>query len=279
MDTEEKIKFGFNLNFWFLIIPLIAILTVFLFNFSIVKAIDSFLAKSIAEKEEAARPANVEITLVRDSSCGDCYDLMPALEAIKKENVKIISEKNLEISDSEALEIINKFKVTRVPFFVMSGELEKEDSLKTLLGQMGETKENTFVFTKTGAPYVLATSGDVRGRVKITMISDQGCADCYDVTGHDPILQSFGLNTSNQVILDSKQPEGQELIKQYKIKLLPAFILEGDLSEFPQLFAIWSSVGTAEKNNVYIFREGVKQMGTYKDLSTGKIITPEPQSE
>jgi len=33
-------------------------------------------------------------------------------------------------------------------------------------------------------------------------------------------------------------------------------------------------VGTVEKDGTYVFREGVKQMGIYKDLTTNKVIEP-----
>lgn len=278
METQERTQLSFSVSFWLLAILLVINLAVLLFNLGISSTVNSFLQKKIAENQEAARPANLEITVIKDSSCGDCFDLTPAIEAVKKENVKVTAEKTLEITDAEALEIINNLKIVKAPVFILQGELEKNDTLKILLQQMGEIKDNTFTFTKTGTPYILTASGDVRGRMKIVMLADKNCPNCYDVRDHDPILQRFDLNTSNQQILDIGLPEGKEFVGQYKVKLVPTFILFGDLNEFPALLAVWPQVGTAEGDGAYVFREGVKQMGIYKDLGTGKIITPTPEN-
>lgn len=277
MEISIKNKFDLKLNFWFLTIFFIVILAVFLFNLGTVSAVNSFLGKRLAENEEAKRPANLEITVIKDSSCGDCFSVDSILETIKNENVSIISEKNLEAVDAEAIGIINKFKITKVPALLVAGELTKNQKLSDLLSKMGEIRDGTFVLAKIGAPYVLATSGDVRGRVKLTLLSDKSCEECYNVTQHDTILRNFGLNTEDQEIIDINSTEGKKLVKQYKIKLVPTFVLTGEVSEFPALLNVWPSVGTVEEDGSYVFREGVKQMGAYKDLNTGKSITPPPQ--
>lgn len=274
---ETQTKTNFNFNFWFLTIFFVVILTVFIFNLGTVNAVNSFLEKKITENEEAARPANLEIMVIKDSSCEDCFSVNSILEIIKKENVKIISEKKLEATDAEALNLVNQFKITKLPTFFLKGELEKNKNLSAILEQIGEIKDETFIFTKTGVPYVLAASGDVRGRVKLTLLTDVNCEECYDVTQHDAILRSFGLNTGDQKVLDINSTEGKKIAAQYKIKLIPSFVLEGEVNEFSDLLKIWPSVGTIEKDGVYVFREGVKQMGIYKDLSTGKTVTPPPQ--
>lgn len=269
----------FTLNF-----KLIIILTALLFLSLVTGLIisikaNNLLNQKIAETKEAERPAEIEIIGLKESSCPDCYNLTPLLEKIKKENVKIQAEKSLEITSPEGLELIKKFNITKAPSLLITGEIEKIESLKTLWAQIGEIQDNTFILRQIGGPYVLTDSGDVKGRIEITLIEDKNCAECYQATIHQKILQGYGLSSLNPKTLMATSKEGQELIKKYKIKLIPTFILTGDVETYPSLKSIWEKVGTIEKDSSYIFREGVKQMGIYKDLATGQIVKPEPKKE
>src|SRR5665811_2194818 len=97
---------------------------------------------------------------------------------------------------------------------------------------------------------------------------------CYDVANHEIILRQFGVPTQDQQVINSQLSDGKELIAKYKIKLVPTIILTGDVGAYPSLINVWSQVGTIEEDGAYIFREGVKQMGIYKDLTTNEIIKP-----
>jgi hypothetical protein len=89
-------------------------------------------------------------------------------------------------------------------------------------------------------------------------------------------LEQFGINASSQVV-DVKSAIGQALVKAYIIKMVPAFILSGDVKEYPSLVSVWSQVGIVARDGAYVFTTGVPAMGIYKNLTTNKVVTPEPQ--
>lgn len=268
---KKQLGKGFNLNFWLFLILANIFFGGLIIGVGISWRTNALLNKKIAETKEAERPADIDIVILQESNCQDCSDLSPLIEAIKKENVKINSEETVEIASSAGLELVNKYKITKVPTLIISGEIEKEANLKAMWPQLGEVKDNTFILTQVGAPYVLTSSGDVVGRVELIMLTDNSCRECYNVTQHEAILQRLGLKSSKQII-DISSSRGKELVDKYNIKLLPTIILIGDVEVYSSIKSVWSKVGTVEDDGTYVFREGVKQTGTYKDLTTNEIV-------
>lgn len=274
--TKKKYnrKFGFSISFS-LTLALVAIISLAYLSgmFMSLRSILS-LDKKIAEAKETARPADIDIVVLQESSCQDCFNLNPLIDIIKKENVKVNSEKTVEITSSEGMELISKYSITKAPTLVISGEIEKDTRLKAMWPQLGEIKDDTFILRQVGAPYVLTSSGEVKGRIKWVMLTDTSCNECYDVTKHEQILRRFGVPIQDQQVISSQLSDGKELIAKYKIKLLPTIILTGDVEAYSSLIKIWPEVGTIEEDGAYVFREGVKQMGTYKDLTVNEVIKP-----
>ena len=271
-NSSDKSKL--HLNFWLIVIfGAIAAASLF-FGLIFFGQTNVILAKKLDQIKEAARPAELEIVILQDENCPDCFDVSPVVQAIKKTNVKINSEKVVQLSSAEGKELVQKYKITIAPSLIVSGELAKEASLREIWSQLGEVKDNTFVLRQAGAPYVLASSGEIKGRVQTTLLADRNCGECYDVTLHETVLKRFGISKANSKVVDINIGEGAELRKKYNIKLVPTLILEGDVEAYKALTQIWAQVGTVENDGVYILREGVKQMGTYKDLTTGKIVKP-----
>jgi len=267
-------KFNFSISFWLLSILALVIFISSLASFIALNSTNMVLKQKVAATKEAARPANISLTIIQDSSCSDCFDTKEMVAAIKKENVKVISEKILTADSPEAKKLITKFSITKLPTLIIRGELGKNKPFADLLAKIGEIKDKTFVLRNTPAPYVLVQSGKVRGRVEITMLKDNTCTDCYNVKSHLSILKRLGLPVTNQRLVDSSSQIGRKLIRQYKIKLLPTLILSGDLDAYPTLKQIWPRVGTVSSTGTYVFRQGVKGMGVYKDLTTNKVVKP-----
>lgn len=269
-------EFNFDFNSW-LIIGSSAIIFISLVISLIVSGQTSILLnKKLAETKEQDRPAELEIVVLKDSKCQDCFDVQPLVDAIKKENTKINSEKTVEVESAEGAELVSKFNIAKVPTLIVTGEVQKDPNLKALWERMGEVKDNnTFILRQVGAPYVLASSGEVKGRIKVIMLTDKSCSECYQVTNHEVILRQFGLSLNDKETIDRDSADGQGLVSKYQIKFLPTLILIGEVGAYPTLKAVWPQVGTVEKDGTYVFREGVKQMGVYIDLTTNQVVKPE----
>jgi hypothetical protein len=261
---------------------IIAIVAVFVINVGIILADKNAAKEKIDSALELNRPANVSLTVIKDSSCTDCADILPFVSAIKNTNVKIIKEETFEAGSAEAKDLINKFGIQKLPSFVITGEINKNEGVKKLLSQIGLIKDDTFKLTYFIAPYLDLASNEVRGKVTATFITDKTCTECYDINPFKQILSSsVGMTKPNVVTLDRGDKDAQVLINRYKIQSVPVFILTGEVSDYPSLTGVWLQIGTLEKDGAWVLRD-IKKVNpslVYRDLTTGQIIKPEaPES-
>lgn len=239
---------------------------------------NNVLNKKLAETAEADRPANLELVMLTDKTCANCFDTTAILNQMEKENIKIDSRQILDKDSAEGKELIAKFAIKKLPTFLLKGELTKNSVLSNFFSQAGDIIENTFVFRQVGGPYFDTATGKVKGKVNLVLITDVTCTECYDVAQHEAILKQFGITTLAK-IADTKSDLGRALVKAYAIKMVPAFVLSGDVKEYPRLTSVWSQVGFVARDGAYVFTKGVPFMGAYKDLTTNKVVTPVPGTD
>lgn len=257
---------------------IIAIIVVFSINIGIILASKKAVKDKADATEEAKRPANISLTIIKDSSCADCADIAFFINAIKKTNSTINKEEIFEAGSSEAKKLISELEIKKLPTFIVKGEVSKNDDLAKLLSQIGEVKNDTFKFNYVVAPYLDLASNSVKGKVTVTFISDKTCKECYDPSPFRQILaNNLGMFNPAIVSLDKSDRAARDLIAKYKIEAAPMFVLAGEISEYPNLVGIWLQIGTLEKNGIYILRD-IKKVNpnlVYRDLKTGKIVKPE----
>ena len=258
-------------------ILIIAIVFIFAINVGIITASKKTVKEKTDASEEANRPANISIVAIRDLSCTDCADINPIIAAVKKTNVKITREEIFEFASQEAQKLISEFEIKKLPSFIIRGEVGKNEDVKKILSQIGEIKNDTFKFNYFLAPYFDLTSNSIKGKVKVTFIIDKSCTECYDINPFKQILAgNLGMSNPAVVALDNSDKAAQILIKNYKIEAIPAFVLTGEVSEYPKLAGIWMQIGTLEKDGAYVLRD-IKKVNpnlVYRDLKTGKVIKP-----
>ncbi len=264
------------MNFWLFLAILVVFFTGSFVMLAFSLRTNAALGKKVAENRELKRPAELDVTIVAEPSCRECFSVAVFLENLKKQNVKIKSEKTVERMSQEGEALIKKFNIVKVPTVVLSGELEKDESLQKILSQLGEIRGSDFVLKSIGGPYVLAATGEIKGEMKLVMLADPTCANCYDVRVHESIIKQFGATPTVELV-DSRTTEGKNMVEKYGIKLLPTIILKGDFEAYPELKKVWPQVGTVEKDGARVFRQGVKGMGVYKDLISGKTVEPQKQ--
>lgn len=257
-------------------------IVVFIFLFAINIGIIMASKNAVKQKEddalEAARPADIAISIIKDSFCTDCADINVAVDAVKKTNVKVGKEEIFEANTPEAKKLIDDLGIEKLPVFVIKGELNKNADVVKLLSQIGEVKNGIFKSTYFIAPYLDVVSGSVKGKVTVTFISDKTCKECYDASPFKQVLaNNLGMTNPTVVSLDKSSRGAKNLIRKYKIKSIPAFVLTGEVSLYPKLTGVWLTIGTSEKDGSYVLRD-IKKVNpglVYRDLGTGKIIKPE----
>ncbi len=268
-----KTNTNVTVNFWLLTIFLALVLGGTSLGVLYMARANSIVKTKILANKEAARPANIEAIIIADKNCPECFDVAPMLASLSKLNIKLTSSRTIDRIDEGAKTLIANYAITKLPTLILKGEVQKDANLKNALSRAGDVNGDTFVLRQIGGPYVVAASGEIKGKTELTLIGDLSCPNCYDVRQHQLILSQFGLKTDKVKNLDIGSAEAKTLINKYKISFVPTFILSGEVKEYPALVKVWPQVGVVE-NGDYVFTLGVPSMGTYKNLKTGKIVDP-----
>ncbi len=219
---------------------------------------------------EERRPANLHLTLITND-CENCYDMSNLIAFIKRQNVKIIQEKNLSLSDEEAQSLISQYSIRSLPALIITGETFKEN-IASLWDTLGVQPVNDVVVFDDIPPYYSLREQRVVGLVEVIKLTDNSCVECYDVENHMNILPNFGIYVDKALTYDISSPKGKELVDKYGITKVPTILLSPDASIYPALTRIWDNVGTVEEDGWFVFT-ATEQMGTYKDLSSNQIIS------
>ncbi len=223
--------------------------------------------KASAEKQ---RPANLHLTLVTND-CQNCFDMNQVAAFVKKqENVKIILERNLLDTDKEAQGLIAENKIKSLPALIITGEVS-QSNIAPLWDNLGVQPLNGAVVLSDMPPYYSLDARKVVGLVQAIRLTDNSCAECYDVEAHMQILPRFGIYVDKSLTYDISSNNSKELLQKYNITKVPTIILSSDASVYLGLNQIWNQVGTVEEDGSYIFR-ATEQMGIYKDLSNNTIV-------
>lgn len=220
----------------------------------------------------------VTAIILTDSSCSQCVDPKLTVEAYKKANIKITEEKEVAWNSSEGQQLINQYKITKVPTFLLSSDIDLYDNVKANWTRIGTVeKDKTYIVRNLSLPYRDMEKGQIVGLVNLIYLTDTSCIDCYKTQDvQKPILtQGFGVGLASERTVDSASSEGQGLISQYKITKLPTILLSPDADQYANLKNVWKNVGTVEADGWYVFRE-MAQLGniTYKDLDKNEVIKP-----
>ena len=228
--------------------------------------------------EEAAKPAEIELTILTAPACAECYDVAQLTAPLKSEQVKLTKEETVEYTSDAGVELIKKYQVTRVPTVLVRGQTAKLFDAASFIQNLGtQAEDGTLVVTNVPAPYLEVASGAIKGKFTATYITDKACKECYDPQLHVRALAGLAMKPSTEKTVDRADEPGQALLNKYKITSTPTLVLTGDLEAYPRFGQVWEQVGTIEKDGAHIFRAGQPLMGAYHDLKTGKIVKP-PES-
>ncbi len=268
MDKKIRLR-----QIWF-ILSLVVLLIISL-NFTFLFLSKKQIQKIKQEIQEKNRPANLELIYIKPNNCPQCSELNDLIQAIGQQKVKITGIK--EVDQSSAKDLIKKYKITKLPNLIIQGEIKKNQEFFNAFSSIGKLENNALVLEKVKPPFLDLKTKQVRGLVDVLVLYDSLCSECYDYKVHSQILKNFGVN-SEPVYYDIKEIQGKNLVRKYKIKLVPTVILKGDFQVYDNLMEIWDNVGTIEKDAI-VLRDGVKGLGTYKDLSKNKVIKQQSQEQ
>lgn len=220
----------------------------------------------------------VTATILTDPACSQCFDPKLTVEAFKKSGVKITDQKELPWNSTEGQKIINQYKITKVPTFLLSSDVDYYDNIKSNWPKIGTVEpDKTYIARTLLLPFRDLEKGQVLGLIDVVYLTDSTCSDCYkpETVQKNILTQGFGVGLKSERKVDISGGEGKGLVAKYKITKVPTMLLSANTDQYVQLKNVWKSVGTVETDGWYVFRE-MKQLGdvTYKDLDKNEIIKP-----
>lgn len=218
----------------------------------------------------------VTATLLTDPSCAQCIDPKLTVESFKKSGVKITDQKEVPWNSPEGQRIIAQYKITKLPTFLLSSDIDFYDNVKSNWAKIGTVEQDkTYVARNLFLPYRDLEKNQILGLVDLIYLTDSSCGDCYKAEEvQKPILkQGYGVGIRSERFVDMSSGEGQELISQYKITKVPTILLSPEADQYANLKNVWKSVGTVESDGWYVFREMQQLNGAvYKDLTTNQVV-------
>ena len=235
----------------------------------------------VAEAEESAKPAEIELTLIAPSNCDQCLDGNILMEEIEKQDVRILGSETFLTDSEEGLALIEAYGITRVPAILVQGQYDRENVKEVLVSLGGEEQNGVLVIEIKLPVYVDLTQNNIVGLVEATYLTDSSCLDCYDAVQHKAILENnFGMTIASEQRIDAQSSAGRALIDQYAITQIPTVLLSSQALAYERLAATWAQVGTIEEDGTFVFRNNTA-LGSviYKNLETGEVVRPKTSDE
>ena len=254
MTTFSWKNVFFGLAIVLVITLLINVIITFNFNKSL-----KLKAEDLKEK---SRPGNIELTVVKNSKCAQCFDISPILSTIKNSKANITKEKSVEFGTQEARELMGKYKIEKVPAIIITGEIAKVN-IQGLI-----KKDNALLFTDIKPPYTNAATGRIEGLVALYSIVDEKCSNCSNLLSLTTQIKQGGVKISSEKSLTKDSLEGSELIKKYGIDFVPTMIVSSDLAQYATIASAWPQVGSKESDGSYVLRQ---VNPPYVNLTTNKL--------
>lgn len=211
----------------------------------------------------------VSLAIIKDSSCSGCFDMSSLPAQLAQAGVKVSGTRVLELSSPEGRELVSKYDIKKVPAAILSKGLSAYPEIAQGWAGLGTVEsDGSYVLRETIPPYVSVDTGEVVGKVSLTIVNASSCSDCFSPSGLPAsfFLQA-GVKVSDTRTLDSNSSEGKALIAKYNLTRLPGIVVSKDLSAYPLIMRDWGIFGSEESDGSYVWRN----VAPYVSVGTGEV--------
>jgi len=192
---------------------------------------------------------------IYDSKCKECASMSKLRAQLERSGVKIKSYEMVEASSEDGKKLISENGITFVPALLISKNIMEYWWIFSAVQKSLAENKDYYMFTEPYFPYKELSTGVVKGKVKITYITNKSCTDCYNITQLKPLLQQqLGIYIASERYDDVSSSNGQSLVKTYNITEIPTIILSKEISDYTSIKTILEQVGSF-KNNEFVFRK------------------------
>ncbi len=263
-----------NEHWFFKVLPLLLVVAIALSVLNIYFLQQRKVKAAEADKiiAEELRPAMLELVKITLSNCEFCFDVEQAVEELKKQNVNITKEEELDSESPIARQLMEKYGIEKLPTYIVSGEVNKS-ALSAYFANKGttDTENNRFIFTSQKAPYYDAAQKKIVGQVTIFNLQDSSCSKCTDLT---PLVKGFeaaGVLVTQKKTVEYSSQEGQNMISQIGIKEIPTLVISEEIEYYPEMLTQLQEAGVTKKEGVGVYALPAL-VPPYRDLALGKVV-------
>ena len=262
MEAEKK-RHNKKFNLYNIFIGLtITLGIVLVINIILTSNLSSELKKSSEAAKEAVKPAKIELTVIKNSKCSDCFDISTIVGHIRNVKLNVTKETAYEFDSAKGKELINKYKIAKVPSVIVTGEIDK-------VNIQGLVKnEDALLFAQPQPPYTNAVTGKIEGKVDLYLLQDPQCTQCKDINSLITQIKVAGIRISEQKNITPGSDEGKDVIKKYNIRFVPTIILSKDAAAYDIMQSAWPQIGSKEIDGSYVLRLANPP---FINLTTGKL--------
>ncbi len=228
----------------------------------------STINKNISVAKEAARPANIKITIITAPDCVDCFPVQSAVENFKKQNVSVDEETSISFDSDQAKSLMKDLGILRAPTYIVTGEVGKKN-LEEFIKNNGEVKNNTFVFTKVPPVFLDPETKKEFGKVTATILTDASCPQCFNPKQVTDSYKKAGIKIADIKETPFNSAEGQGIISQYQIAKIPTVLFSRDIDYYDNAKNSWPQIGTIEQDKTYVVRNVPLP---YRDLAKDLVV-------
>ncbi len=216
----------------------------------------------------------LSVSIIKNSECLQCTDLGKFVDSLGLAGVVVKDRKEIDMKSEEGIRFISLYNLEKLPAVVFNSEAGAYPELVQLVEAVGSIEQDgSYVVRSANLPYYDLNTSKIVGLVQMDVLSDSSCSECYDAKAlHLQVLKRMGVEVSEINNIDISREQGREAVAKYNITKVPAMVLRGDVSAYPELVKAWADVGTVEKDGSYVFRL-VEFAEPYKDLLLGKVVS------
>lgn len=216
----------------------------------------------------------VKMIALNDASCKQCAPHVPK-ENFQVLNIKIVEEKDVDISSEEGAMLLQKYNITKVPTVILSSDVKAYKQYSSLRDLVSEQEDGSVVLKYPVPLYHDLLTGKIVGSVFIIYIVDSECTECVSLQQLQTLLKDdFALKPYQEDVIEYSSLAAQELIQKYNISKIPSVVISGEVEPYYLLKQLWSNFGIVAEDGTYVFTNpNAFGKGSYRDLTSGEIVT------
>lgn len=192
---------------------------------------------------------------VYDSNCKECASLSKLKTQLERSGIKIGRYDMVPYSSDEGKELISENSITFLPALLISKDIEEYwwafSGIKSSLAE----KEDYYRFSEPLFPYQDIATQQVKGKVKITYVTNNSCEDCLNITKIKTSFQQLGIYIDSEKYADVNSIDGKNMLIKYNITAIPTVVLSKEIIDYTNIKSTLEAVGTFEKDNAFVFRK------------------------